>query len=69
MLLLPEEDARSTAARATRKRVSDDRLAGVADVFREGGIADVMRHEHVGERSAYRLVAQAKAAGLLGEGD
>jgi hypothetical protein len=59
---------RQAARKATRRRVSDDRLERVADLYREGGAGAVMDEEAVGERQAYRLVRLAREAGLLGKG-
>lgn len=57
----------AAARSASRQRVSGDRLAKVAAAYREGGIAAVIEVEPVSERQAFRLVARARAAGLLDE--
>jgi hypothetical protein len=45
---------------ATRKRVSDDRLARVLEAAESGGVDAVMEQESVGERQAFRLIKRAK---------
>jgi hypothetical protein len=60
---------RRSAIRATRKRVTDERLSAVADAWREGGVDAVIALEVVSERTAYRLRARAIEAGLLTEED
>lgn len=55
------------AAKASRRRVSDERLRGVADAYIDGGISAVMELELVGERQAWRLKAEAAKKGFIPE--
>jgi len=51
----------SAAHRATRRKVSDDRIERVAEVLDAGGgEAEVMAAEHVGDRQARRLMRLAR---------
>jgi hypothetical protein len=48
-----------------RRTVNDERLAAVADAYRTGGAPAVERDCRVSRSQAYRLVSQARAAGML----
>ena len=55
------EEATVVVRSATRKRVSDERLARIGAILNAGGgVEEVMAAEHVGDRQAFRLIARAK---------
>jgi hypothetical protein len=54
-----QEQAMVAVRAATRRRVSDERLARVLDAAEAGGVVQVMEQEHVGERQAFRLIKRA----------
>lgn len=63
---------RRAAAAATRRRVSDERLENIADIYNsaetvEDAVESVEEAEHVGRRHAFRLIAAARKAGLIEE--
>jgi hypothetical protein len=62
------EAARQHATMTSRRRVSDDRLAGVLDAYEQGGIDAVVTREHISTRQAYRLVARARELAGRGAG-
>lgn len=57
--------AMTAVQKASRRRLSDDRLRLVADAFTAGGIQAVMDSEHVAERQAWRLKRAAVEKGFL----
>jgi hypothetical protein len=56
------EEAIAVVRAATRRRISEERLAGVLEAAEAGGVEQVMAKENVGERQAFRLIKRAKQA-------
>jgi hypothetical protein len=61
------ERVRTELAARPRRRVTNDRLREVADAYRRGGAQQVKKELYVSRSQAFRLVGQARDAGLLGK--